>query len=493
MKNKIIVLLISIILIACSKEKNQLSIHGKVSNYSKNYLLFIKDTVGYGLSTYIDTIKIDEKGNFDIQTKLLNSDAFIVFENSKPFRLTISKYLNKPIIVELDLLKPDSIIVEGEQAPFIKFYFDQQKYWSEIFKEMSSEHPELAAGNNQSLIYHAVQDTITELRMQFLDDYFKNLNIENEKNFINDKRYSLLYSNLYYRMSGQGNEIIKSLAFYKQSEGDINNFLTYSDKIDFSDKKLLSIQYFREFINEFIMDAVRVENPQGDFSSYVFYLNNGFKVIDKWFKEPQINVLQKIVFMNHLIETAKAFNANIKIYEFQIAVENLNQNGFAINYCRAIYDKLQQLNNSISRLSPGTKAPEFELQDSTGKVFGLRDFKNKILVIDVWASWCGSCISSFPEWNNLIEKYSTNENFQFISVSIDDDSDKWLKAVEKYKPNGQKLFVGSKGFNSQFAKSFEIIGIPKCIIIDKENRIISISASISDVQEILKKLYRKNK
>lgn len=487
MKNKITFLLITILLIACSKEKNQFSIHGKVSNYSKNYLLFIQDTIGYGLSTCIDTIGIDEKGNFEIQTKLLNSDALIVFEDSNPFRLAISKHFNKPIKIELDLSKPDSIKIKGEQALFIEFDFDQLKYWSEIYKEMSSKHPELAAGNNQSLIYHAVQDTITELRMQFLDDYFRNLTFESEKNFITDERNSLVYSNLYYRMSGQGNEIIKSLAFYKQSEGDINIFLTYSDKIDFSDKRLLSIRFFREFVNEFIMDAVRVENPKGDFSSYVFYLNNGFKVIDKWFKEPQINVLQKIIFINHLIETAKAFNANIKIYEFQIAVENLNQNEFAINYCRAIYGKLQQLNNSISRLSPGTKAPEFELQDSTGKVFGLRDFKNKILVIDVWASWCGSCISSFPEWNNLIEKYSTNENFQFISVSIDDDSDKWLKAVKKYKPNGQKLFGGSNGFNSQFAKSFEIIGIPKCIIIDKENRIISISASISDVQEILKK------
>ncbi|MBA7553075.1 Thiol-disulfide oxidoreductase ResA [subsurface metagenome] len=460
MKNKITVLLIAIVLIACSKEKNQLSIHGKVSNYSKNYLLFIQDTVGYGLSTYADTINIDEKGNFDIQTELLNSDALIVFEDSKPFRLTISKHLNKPIKVELDLSKPDSIKVEGEQAPFIQFDFDQQKYWLEIYKEMSSKHPELAAGNNQSLIYHAVQDTITGLRMQFLDSYFKNLDIENEKDFINDERNSLLYS----------------------------NFLTYSDKIDFSDKRLLSIQYFREFINEFIMDAVRVENPQGDYSSYVFYLHNGFKVIDKWFKKPQINILQKIVFINHLIETAKAFNANIKVYEFQIAIENLNKNDFAINYCQAVEDKLQQLNNSMSKLSPGAGAPEFELQDINGKFHKSSDFGNKILVIDVWASWCGNCISSFPEWNNLIEKYSTNGNFQFISVSIDEDSNKRLKAVGKYKPYGQKLFVGSNGFNSQFAKSFEIIGIPKYIIIDKENRIITISASMYEVQEILKKI-----
>ena len=175
MKNRFLTILFAIIIIACSNENKDLTINLTIANYSKDYLTFVKDTIGYGLSYYADTIRIDNDGNFKIKTKPLNSKAFIILQDSTDVRLIIPKTLNYKIDIEVDMLKPDSIKVFGKQAPFIQYFQDQQKYWKKIYYEKADLHKELTSRNNQSSIYHAVQDTITELRMQFLNDYF-NLN-----------------------------------------------------------------------------------------------------------------------------------------------------------------------------------------------------------------------------------------------------------------------------------------------------------------------------
>lgn len=485
MRNSFLVIFFTLFIIACSEENKDLIITLNVSNYSKDYLIFVKDTSGYGLSYYVDTIRIDTDGGFKIRTKSLNSTAFINLQDSTEIRLTIPKILYGKIDVELDMQKPDSITIFGKQAPFIQYYFDQHEYWKNIYYEMADKYPELASRNNQSPIYHALQDTITQLRMQYLYDYFENVNIADKKKFIDEEYNSLLYSNLYYRMSGQPAQIINSLAFYQQSKAENDKILTYSDKVDFSDANLLSITSFKDFVNDFIMNAVRVENPDSDISSYEFYLRNGLNVIEKWFDSPQIRILQKIIFIDYLVETAKIFKGNLNIYEYQKVIENLRKNEFAKNYCDVLDQKLQELNKSLTKLSPGVIAPDFELQDKQGKIYKLSDFENQIMIIDVWASWCGKCISSFPAWNSLVEKYSKKENIHFMTVSADDSPEKWQSTLQKYKPNGIQLYVGEKGFDSQFIKSFEIVAIPQCIIIDQESKIISIVTSIKDIEKAL--------
>jgi len=484
MKNKIIILLFAILFVACTKEEKQLSINGIISNYSKDYALFRYDTTGFGLTNSVDTIKIDDNGIFEFKTDLLKVKASLVFEDTKRIRLTIPSTLNKPINIELDFSKPDSIKIRGEQAAFIQFYIDQQKYWMEIYQDMSNKHPELESGDNQSRKYHIIQDTITRLRIQYLYKYFEDLNLAGKEDKITDERNSLLYSNLYYRMSGQKNKIIEQLAFYQKSNLDSTNFLTYSNEVVFSDISLFVNDYYREFVNDFIMKAVRVENPQGDFSSFEFYLDKGLNVIDKWFQTSQTNVLQKLVFINHLISAAIIFKEFVIIKDFQVAIEALRKNEYASIYLQPIEDNLQKLHDSMSKALIGTKAPDFELKDINGKVHKLSDFGNKLVFIDVWASWCKPCISSLPKWNNLAEKYSENNDFQFLSVSIDDDINKWIKGVDKFKPKGINLFSGGKGFDSPFAKSFEINGIPTYFSIDKQGNIMAISSSVSEVQEI---------
>lgn len=482
MKQLLPFLLVAFLLSACQKEK-QFVLDGKVSNYTKAYALFVHDSIGYGISTTVDTIKIDSSGNFGFQTKPHPSNSLLIFHGEKPLRITLPKALQTPLTIDLDLSEPDSIEIQGEQALLVQYHLDQQKYWAEIFERLSKTYPELATGN-KTANYHKAQDTITKLRMEYLETYFKGSTVLNQEDFITAERNSLLYSNLYYRMSGEKSDIVGQLKFYQTPGNSSAAILNYSDQVSFSDKNLFSIYTYRDFVNNTIMEVVRFENPKSDLTSYELYLNKGLEIIDRWYQEPELNKIQKMIFIDYLLSTAKTFKDAVNIAAFSQAIEVL-KDGYANASLAVIEDELHQLDDLLAKFSVGSKAPDFELRDREGKVYDLAYFKGKKVFFDVWASWCGPCIAAFPKWNKLVESAANNKDLVFLSVSMDKEKTKWIESLGKYDLKGLKLHVGPGEFESSFAKSFEIKSLPNYIAIDGQGNILSVSASIEEFQKII--------
>lgn len=480
MKNIFKFLIFAFLLSACKEEPKKIQISGTVLNNTNAYALFAKDSTGIGLSTVIDTIKIDSEGNFNFESDFLKSDGLFIFNEKKPFRLWIPKELRTAIKFDLNLLETDSIKIEGKQSDFVKYYIDQQKYWAQTEKTMSDKHPVLASRNTANLDYFTIQDTITNLRINFLEEYFKNKKIQNQEKFIESQKNSLRYSNLYYRMSGQKPKMVEKLKFYGKSDKN----LTYSDNVDLTDKDLFANREYVRFMNDAIMSIVRYENPNSDLSSYELYLNKGFKVIDDLFENNETNQLQKMVFVQHLISSAKIFKESINISEFQKAINKLTNQETKENL-ELVKFELRQVENSMSKFAIGQVAPSFEVENVDGRKFKSSDFENKLILIDVWASWCGPCISSFPKWNKLIKNNSNENEIAFLTVSLDDDSDKWKKALDKRNLDGLKFYAGTGAFDSDFAKSFEIKSLPNYIAIDEKGKILSVSSSINEFEEII--------
>jgi thiol-disulfide isomerase/thioredoxin len=138
-----------------------------------------------------------------------------------------------------------------------------------------------------------------------------------------------------------------------------------------------------------------------------------------------------------------------------------------------------------SKFSKGAHAPNFRLSSTDGAHFELADFKNKVILIDVWASWCGPCISSFPKWNSMVEKHSADDRIEFLSVSIDEDQSKWIGALGKRDLKGLALYAGAEGFKSPFATDYQISMIPHYISIDGEGNILAITPFIDELQKTL--------
>jgi thiol-disulfide isomerase/thioredoxin len=128
---------------------------------------------------------------------------------------------------------------------------------------------------------------------------------------------------------------------------------------------------------------------------------------------------------------------------------------------------------------------ELRLMDISGKVVELSAFKNKYLVIDFWASWCGPCLANVPYLNKLIKSYG-QDSIGFISISLDRDLGQWKKTSLNHKIEGVQL-CDSNAFNGVAAIYCKAIYVPHYVIAGKDGRIIDYDAPQAS-EPALKKL-----
>jgi hypothetical protein len=74
----------------------------------------------------------------------------------------------------------------------------------------------------------------------------------------------------------------------------------------------------------------------------------------------------------------------------------------------------------LKNLAIGMKAPPAESKTLDGKKTSLADHAGKVVVLDIWATWCGPCRAMIPHEREMVEKFK-DKPFAFISVSADDE------------------------------------------------------------------------
>jgi thiol-disulfide isomerase/thioredoxin len=70
---------------------------------------------------------------------------------------------------------------------------------------------------------------------------------------------------------------------------------------------------------------------------------------------------------------------------------------------------------------PKRTLPAFELSDLSGKTWRLNDLKGKVLLINVWATWCGPCREELPRLQQLYEQVHGRSDIQVLALDIDED------------------------------------------------------------------------
>jgi peroxiredoxin len=118
----------------------------------------------------------------------------------------------------------------------------------------------------------------------------------------------------------------------------------------------------------------------------------------------------------------------------------------------------------------GKPAPDFSQPDANGKMISLKDFKGKYVLLDFWASWCGICKKDIPELKEVHEKMK-GKNISFVSISIDDDNNKWRKALSEQNMAWPQL-SDLKGDQNAAGQAYKVEGIPAKFLIDPNGIIV---------------------
>ena len=118
----------------------------------------------------------------------------------------------------------------------------------------------------------------------------------------------------------------------------------------------------------------------------------------------------------------------------------------------------------------GSTAPDFRARtiDGTNQVRSLADYRGKVIVLNVWATWCGPCIVEMPSFERL-HRQVTDSALRVVAVSIDDVVG--ADSVRSYAKNLGITFDVLLDSLHTIDRDYQVTGYPETFVIARDGTI----------------------
>ena len=119
-------------------------------------------------------------------------------------------------------------------------------------------------------------------------------------------------------------------------------------------------------------------------------------------------------------------------------------------------------------VSPPQPAPPFSFADPAGNTLSLADFAGKLVVLNLWATWCTPCLREMPSLDRMQARLG--EDVVVLAISEDRGGDKVVEPfIEKLGLKSVKFYLDPK---SGAERAFKIQGLPTSFVIDRQGNVL---------------------
>jgi peroxiredoxin len=143
-------------------------------------------------------------------------------------------------------------------------------------------------------------------------------------------------------------------------------------------------------------------------------------------------------------------------------------------------------------VAEGSVAPDFTLQDLSGKPVQLASLRGKVVLLNFWATWCPPCREEVPSLVRLNQAMQ-GKPFQMLAVSVDEGG---KNAVETFFKKGGATLPALLDTDAKVARLYGTTGVPETFVIDPKGVILKKVAGpmdwasrevIAALEEVMKK------
>jgi thiol-disulfide isomerase/thioredoxin len=119
---------------------------------------------------------------------------------------------------------------------------------------------------------------------------------------------------------------------------------------------------------------------------------------------------------------------------------------------------------------PARAAPAVVFTGEDGKLHALAEFRGRVVLVNLWAPWCGPCVKELPALAAL-QKALPREHFAVVTVDVGRDSQ--AEAREFLKSHGAGTLPANLDANAALLRAFGGYGLPMSILIGKDGNEIA--------------------
>jgi thiol-disulfide isomerase/thioredoxin len=142
------------------------------------------------------------------------------------------------------------------------------------------------------------------------------------------------------------------------------------------------------------------------------------------------------------------------------AIQNSGEAGFISGDGTATFLKVEDRKS----------APELIALDFKGKEIDLKNYKNKVVVLNVWGSWCGPCRKEAKELQELYVK-NKNSGVEFIGINIRDSRVSAEKFITNFGITYPNIFDRDGVKLLGFKDTLPANAIPSTVLVDKNGKV----------------------